>query len=728
MRSSGITREGGGRSLGLVFLALLLTAFLTSCGGGGGDGNDERGGGTTTGVGWVTITSPQPSSFSTEASSVELGGAAFVSPDKSVCCSAPITGVTVTWSSSAGASGGASQNAFLCGPFGILGSADHVCNHTWRATVPLVLGANTIQVRATDFGRNSATATITITRVPETVPPSVTAIYPANFAVNAPVNSAITVTFSEAMDNGTLTPASFLLRDNSGNAVPGTVSITDKTATFQPASFLAAFSAYTASVTTSATDLAGNPLKRDVVWSFTTGNADITPPSVLSFFPAAGTSCMAVDDEVNVQFSEPVKGNTVGFASFTLTDDTTGNAVTGGPVLSSDGMSATFQATKPVLSVSHTYTGTLTNGITDLAGNSLFRTSWSFVTQPDGDGVWSYLGAAGSPPQGVFSDASLVWTGNELIVFGGYGILTPNIFLAGGTNVGPLDRGARYSRSTQSWTALPPGPSARYGHIAVWTGTEMLVWGGVGASGLLTDGARYNAATNTWIALSSVGAPLPSNGATGVWTGQELIIWGSAGSAAYNPATDAWRPLSNAGAPTSRMGHTALWTGSRMIIWGGVSTACTSTCVRLDGAIYDPIADNWQPVSSLGEPDIQTGHTAVWTGTEMAVWGGKSGGLYDPVANRWRPIPSTCGPASRSRHVAVWTGSEMIVWGGNRRGTALRTGARYDPVKGTWQHITLTNGPDGVNAPKAVWTGNQMIVFPAGLNASGDSYAASYAP
>src|ERR1041384_1276767 len=84
-------------------------------------------------------------------------------------------------------------------------------------------------------------------------------------------------------------------------------------------------------------------------------------------------------------------------------------------------------------------------------------------------------------------------------------------------------------------------------------------------------------------------------------------------------------------------------------------------------------------------------HTAVWTGSEMIVWGGSgdtsylnTGERYNPVTDTWTAISTTNAPAGREAHVAVWTGTEMIVWGGENQDGSLRTfpndGGRYNPV------------------------------------------------
>jgi hypothetical protein len=126
------------------------------------------------------------------------------------------------------------------------------------------------------------------------------------------------------------------------------------------------------------------------------------------------------------------------------------------------------------------------------------------------------------------------------------------------------------------WQERPnsPAPSGRSGHSVVWTGSDMIVWGGYNG-GYLNDGARYNAAANAWTTLPVNGAPSARTAHTAVWTGTEMIIWGGASSvflndgARYNPVTDTWTAVTTVGAPVGRYEHTAVWTGSRMVIWGG---------------------------------------------------------------------------------------------------------------------------------------------------------------
>jgi N-acetylneuraminic acid mutarotase len=54
----------------------------------------------------------------------------------------------------------------------------------------------------------------------------------------------------------------------------------------------------------------------------------------------------------------------------------------------------------------------------------------------------------------------------------------------------------------------------------------MIVWGGSGSSGYLNTGGRYNPNTNTWTATSTTNAPTARSAHTVVWTGSEMIVWG----------------------------------------------------------------------------------------------------------------------------------------------------------------------------------------------------------
>ena len=102
--------------------------------------------------------------------------------------------------------------------------------------------------------------------------PTVMSTTPLNVASDVPVNGNASATFSEAMDSGSLTGATFTVTSGSPvAAVPGTVIYADSTATFWPAAYFTDNTTFTATITTGATNASGVALAANHVWSFTTG-------------------------------------------------------------------------------------------------------------------------------------------------------------------------------------------------------------------------------------------------------------------------------------------------------------------------------------------------------------------------------------------------------------------------------------------------------------------------
>src|SRR5207253_934412 len=128
------------------------------------------------------------------------------------------------------------------------------------------------------------------------------------------------------------------------------------------------------------------------------------------------------------------------------------------------------------------------------------------------------------------------------------------------------------------------------------------------------------------------------------------------------------------------------------------------------------IGNTW--TATAGSPDSRQAHTAVWTGTEMIVWGGShgnlsldTGGRYNPNTNSWTATSTTNAPFGRRYHTAAWTGSEMIVWGGTNNLMVFDTGGRYNPGTNSWTATSTTNPPAARYFHRAVWTGSEMIIW-----------------
>ena len=212
-----------------------------------------------------------------------------------------------------------------------------------------------------------STNSFTVTAAADTTPPTVTSRTPDNNATGVAVNTTVTATFNEPIAPATVTAASFTL----SGGVTGTVSLNPAgtIATFTPSASLANSTTYTATLTTAITDVAGNALAANHVWSFTTGaGADTTPPTVFSRSPDNNATGVAVGTAVTGTFNEAIAPATLTAASFLLSAGV--DNVTGAVSLNPAGTIATFTPSAP-LADNTTYTATLTTAITDVAGNAL---------------------------------------------------------------------------------------------------------------------------------------------------------------------------------------------------------------------------------------------------------------------------------------------------------------------------------------------------------------------
>jgi N-acetylneuraminic acid mutarotase len=307
--------------------------------------------------------------------------------------------------------------------------------------------------------------------------------------------------------------------------------------------------------------------------------------------------------------------------------------------------------------------------------------------------TWTPISTNGAPAARYSHTA--VWSGSEMIIWGGVNSSSPS----------GLNDGGRYNPVTDTWTPIPNSlsntPAARLHQTAVWTGNEMIIWGGYNG-GVFNNGGRYNPAANTWTPIESslTNTPSPRFWHTAVWAGTEMIIWGGKDifnflndGGRYDPAANAWTSISNSltNNPTARHSHTAVWTGTEMIVWGGWNGSGFN-----GGGRYNPAGDTWTVLTTANAPAPRFHHTAVWTGAEMIVWGGdlntygscyNDGGRFNPAADIWTMVTTTGAPAARTQHTAVWTGSEMIIFGGGNLISYFNDTWSYTPGKVTYLYL-----------------------------------------
>jgi hypothetical protein len=324
------------------------------------------------------------------------------------------------------------------------------------------------------------------------------------------------------------------------------------------------------------------------------------------------------------------------------------------------------------------------------------QTDWDSPARNDGAAydpaaaTWRRIGPA---PLSGRLHALTLWTGREVLVWGG--LSDEGEALADGAAWDPAT--SRWRRIASSplgardgaavvWTGDTSGASS-LGRLVVWGGLD---W----ESGQeRKDGAAYDPAADRWIPMTS-GPLSPRGWAQAGWTGSRVVISGGirsdqdgllADAAAWDPATGQWAPVASrpvGGACTPEEACAVVWTGTRLLLSDS----------RL---AYDPSADRWTPLSGSPEEEERwTDESTLWTGSRMITWGGHrnevddqgvavppgpAGVVYDPAADRWDDLEN--GPfTSRAGHTAVWTGQDMLVWGGSTADVGLADGAAYRPA------------------------------------------------
>ena len=286
------------------------------------------------------------------------------------------------------------------------------------------------------------------------------------------------------------------------------------------------------------------------------------------------------------------------------------------------------------------------------------------------------------PPEELSDGAAFVWTGSEVLAWGG---------CAGEPNegCGAAEPGYTFDPERRVWRPLPP-IDARPSSNAVWTDREAIFFEneppeGTPAEGTGLSGYAYGPATGAWRTLPE--APIEARtGAVYLWTGREVIVWGggnqqgseSAQGAAYDPAANSWRRIADA--PHGLNLVSGMWTGREMIVLGSLvsnrSIADTRTSV---GAAYDPDTDTWRtlPPSEL----YPQATAALWVGDRMVAYDFTTRWqAYDPATDAWTLPADMPFPADECYPDAETAGDLGFAFFCGR-------GALYEPSSAAWERI-----------------------------------------
>jgi hypothetical protein len=353
-----------------------------------------------------------------------------------------------------------------------------------------------------------------------------------------------------------------------------------------------------------------------------------------------------------------------------------------------------------------------------------------------------------------------------MIVWGGS---TP---APGGGGVAPLfDDGAVYHLCDNSWTAMSTAgaPShvtsqVTYAPVHYWTGKRLIVWGGLPTSVFYGEGmsvataSMFDPTANAWLPMNRSGEPLAREVPAQLWTGSRLLVWGGIAQtsdgtwvnhndgALFDPVANRWTAMTSAGAPAARDPlDQVVWTGSRFVVWGGVQyggapNAPTGPGLP-NGGIYDPASDSWTTIATAGAP---AGYIAslAWTGKKVLVLAkidGSStpgqviidGAALDPATNTWSAMASPGAAlaqnildpiAERASYPISWAGGRLVVIA-VRPATATTASSAfvllYDPDANSWTTASFPSMPDNGRWQQVEVVGDRILFVGPGLNVNG---------
>jgi hypothetical protein len=321
-------------------------------------------------------------------------------------------------------------------------------------------------------------------------------------------------------------------------------------------------------------------------------------------------------------------------------------------------------------------------------------------------GTWR---ATRLPPIDGRSDHSMVWTGKEAVIWGGFASSPDQSVFDAAAPRG----GAAYDPATDRWRTIPDAPiPGRGSALMAWTGREVMVFGGWVGEVSRLDGAAWNPVTNEWRKIAA--SPLTGKEPVGAWLADRLYVLTSTSAAAFDPVADRWTELPPA--PVRVGWRTVAIAADRLFVvaFGDGATP------PVDWAVLDPATGTWTSGTAPLEPTeagvvfkgagdmivvTDTGDTfdpltatwgtgarcegvsagTVWTGGSLlgvtAAWNARSGDCLQlpPAPPREPPFDDSNG---REFPVGVWTGTEYITWSGGNGGDIVwipKDGAVFRP-------------------------------------------------
>lgn len=263
-----------------------------------------------------------------------------------------------------------------------------------------------------------------------------------------------------------------------------------------------------------------------------------------------------------------------------------------------------------------------------------------------------------------------------------------------------------------TWRPLPPAPLAsRVNYSVVWTGREMIVWGGFDAANRpQLDGAAFDPVEGTWQPLPFTAARDASN--VGVAVGSHVVFASSTETRRYYPAERRWRagPV----VPLPR-GHGL---NDRLVVVGETVVAISEPSdPEQPPAAFTlaPEADEWARLPDV-PVTMTAAHAVIPIDSHILVVGPPRDGddaavVLDITDPGWRPVaPPPALPHDLVSLAGATGDGTLLLWGVRADGDAGTMGYAALRDRDGWRRIN----PGPLRPTRAVtvlWTGERMLVW-----------------
>jgi hypothetical protein len=314
--------------------------------------------------------------------------------------------------------------------------------------------------------------------------------------------------------------------------------------------------------------------------------------------------------------------------------------------------------------------------------------SWD-VPRPAADGFYLDPG-----PLGLRSEFHLIWTGREMIVWGGRS--------SGNYQEGPLTGGAAFDPVTSEWRVLPEPPLVGPDLTAVvWADDRMIM---ISRQATLA----FDPDSDEWTRLGDGPPYVARSPSMTVWTGELVATWAPLGIHVFDPDVGLWTTLPDPGF------NPIAWGGALRVIDGRLF-AIGSYCQR----VAEWMGTNWRPLPErsniLGPPEFCPAATRSGVaGGRLILWGDDEdwAAAYDPSTDSWSPIASPPHPLGEGWETgSVDIGGRLLVPVGqyahyDESGQLVDVHPTiYDVATDRWLPVELP-GPAGM---QIVWTGEEGL-------------------